>query len=183
MLSSPILVLEFYMIKRSKPVVAGVSLVAGGESHKAVFTAGYEGTNGQSFVQSLQANAINTVVDVRQRAASRNRDFAKTRLASLVTAVGISYVHLPTLGTPAELRTQFRSSELSLESYLQRYRQYLAQQEAVVADLERRIEIERCCLLCVEADPAICHRTVLANYLVERSSGQLSVHNILTKEA
>ncbi len=147
-----------------------------------LFTAGYEGRNSANFIRSLQANSIDTVVDVRQRAASRNRDFAKTRLAASMSAAGISYVHLPKLGTPADLRTQYRNEELWLDSYLDLYGKYLDQQEEAIADLERRILAERCCLLCVEADPAICHRTVLANYLVDRSNGQLSVHNILTKK-
>lgn len=161
----------------------GHELQPSSQASQALFTAGYEGCNSADFIRSLQANGIDTIVDVRQRAASRNRDFAKTRLASSVIAAGISYVHLPTLGTPADLRTQYRNDELCLESYLHLYRQHLDRQEEVIADLERRIASEKCCLLCVEADPATCHRTVLASHLVKRSNGQLTVHNILTKEA
>lgn len=150
---------------------------------RTISTAGYEGCDPMSFVQSLQTNCIETLVDVRQRAASRKRGFAKTALSASANEAGVMYVHIPLLGTPATLREQHRVGDLNLETYLQLYREHLAEQEAIVVELERRIEIERCCLMCVEADPAICHRTVLANYLVERSNGQLSVHNILSKDS
>jgi uncharacterized protein (DUF488 family) len=143
-----------------------------------IYTIGYECLRPDGLVVALQTNAIQTVVDVRQRAASRRRGFAKTSLRELLSGEGIAYHHLPLLGTPATLRQQLRSNELQIDQYLNLYREHLDDNEAAVIELEQLISGGRCCLLCLEADHRVCHRAALASLLAERSGCQLTVHHI-----
>ena len=82
----------------------------------------------------------------------------------------VAYVHLPALGNPKDNRAGLRAGALESQ---QRYAGVLRSpsgDEALttVIDLVRR---ERVALLCVERDPATCHRLLVAAELVRRSPG------------
>lgn len=131
-------------------------------------TIGYEDTTVPRFLQTLTDAKVELVVDVRAVAASRKPGFAKSRLAENVATVGIDYLHLRGLGTPAEGRAAARAGRYDeLRSI---YFDHLATPEAQ-DELERLAEIvrsgRRVCLLCLEADPAHCHRTLVAEALAE----------------
>ena len=103
------------------------------------------------------------MVDLRAVASSRRPGFAKTRLAANLTEAGIGYVHLRGLGTPAEGRAAARAGHHAEMRAI--YRDHLATPEAQ-AELEALAELvrsgPRLCLLCFEADPAHCHRSLVA---------------------
>ena len=115
------------------------------------------------------------LVDVRQRAGSRKRGFAKSALQKLVAAAGIEYQHFPLLGTPASLRQRLKAGDLDLQHYLGEYRSHLDDQNESLEALESLIAYKRCCLLCVEADPQECHRSILAEVVSERNIGKIDV--------
>jgi uncharacterized protein (DUF488 family) len=128
-----------------------------------VATIGYEGATVATFQQALRDAEIDLLVDVRALASSRRPGFAKTRLAANANEAGAEYLHLRALGTPAEGRAAARAGR---HAEMQRiFRRQLAtpeaQQElALVADLVR--QGRRVCLLCFEANPEHCHRSIVA---------------------
>ena len=138
-------------------------------------TIGYEGRTPDEFVAMLAENSIKVIVDVRQRAGSRKRGFAKSVLQELLAASGIEYRHFPLLGTPAQLRKRIRAGELDLQRYLREYRRHLNEQFEPLKALEDLVAQKRCCLLCVEADPLECHRSILAQVLARRSRGKVEL--------
>jgi uncharacterized protein (DUF488 family) len=141
-------------------------------------TIGYEGKELPSFIKSLVDNGIEMVVDVRQRAASRKRGFAKTALSAALADAEIDYRHLPELGTPASLRSVYRQGDLTIGKYLESFADYVDGQEGALKTLEGLIKSRKCCLLCFEADHCVCHRSVLAKRLLTRSHDRLHIHNI-----
>jgi hypothetical protein len=72
-------------------------------------TIGYEGATVQSFLAALRGAEVQLLVDVRAVASSRRPGFSKTRLSENVREVGIDYLHLRALGTPAEGRAAARA--------------------------------------------------------------------------
>ena len=127
-----------------------------------VATIGYEGATPGSLVAALRAAGIATLVDVRALANSRRPGFAKRALSAALAEAGIGYLHLPALGTPAAGRAAARSGRP--EAMRRIFTAHLAGTEpqaalAALGDLARR---EAVCLLCLEADPAQCHRTLVA---------------------
>lgn len=131
-----------------------------------VATIGYEGTTIPAFLAELRDARVKLLVDVRAVASSRRPGFSKTRLAAHLEEAGIDYVHLRALGTPADGRAAARAGRHAEMRRI--YRAHLATPAArsemdTLADLARGDR--RLCLLCFEADPAHCHRTLVAEAL------------------
>ena len=126
-----------------------------------IFTIGYEGTTVPEFVSALKQAGVEQVIDVRALPLSRRPGFSKTPLRAALEEAGIEYVHLKALGTPSEGRTAARAGR---HSDLQRiYAGQLELPEAM-AQSAQMLELARekpSALLCMEREPAHCHRTLL----------------------
>ena len=129
----------------------------------SIATIGYEGATIATFQAALRAARIDLLVDVRALASSRRPGFAKTRLAANARDAGAEYLHLRALGTPSDGRVAARAGR---HEEMQRiFRVQLATPEAqaelaLVGDLVR--QGRRVCLLCFEAQPQHCHRSIVA---------------------
>lgn len=132
-------------------------------------TIGYEGCTIPALLGALQGAGVELVVDVRAVTSSRRPGFSKNRLAENLATVGIDYLHLRGLGTPADGRAAARAGRYDELRAI--YAEHLERSEAQ-DELERLVELvrsgRRVCLLCFEADPAHCHRTLVAEALAER---------------
>ncbi len=131
-----------------------------------IATIGYEGTTVQGLQDALRGAGIELLVDVRALANSRRPGFAKTRLAANAAEVGAEYLHLRGLGTPADGRAAARAGRHDELRAI--YAEHLATPVAQT-DLATLTSIvgegRRVCLLCFEADPAHCHRSLVADAL------------------
>lgn len=131
---------------------------------KNLYTIGYEGATVASFLEALRAAGVELLVDVRALASSRRPGFAKTALSANLSTIGVDYLHLRGLGTPADGRAAARAGrhDEMRKIFLEHMKEDVAQEElarlAGIVRGERRV-----CLMCFEADPAHCHR----RYVVE----------------
>jgi uncharacterized protein (DUF488 family) len=133
-----------------------------------VATVGYEAASVDDFLAALRDARVELLVDVRAVASSRRPGFAKTRLAANLEGAGIEYRHLRRLGTPAEGRAAARAGRH--EEMKRIFREQLATEEAQEELLALADQVRagrRVCLLCFEADPAHCHRSIVAAALGE----------------
>jgi uncharacterized protein (DUF488 family) len=132
-------------------------------------TVGYEGTTVRAFLDTLREAGVELLVDVRAVASSRRPGFAKSALAANLASAGIEYLHLRPLGTPADGRAAARSGKAAeMHRIFARHLRTAEAQEAL-ATLEEIVRSgKRACILCLEADPARCHRTLVADALGER---------------
>jgi len=94
------------------------------------------------------------VIDVRERPWSRKPGFSKTALAASLAEAGIGYEHMRELGNP------FRSDP----EWKERYREHVRELPAL-RGLAARLAEAPTCLLCLEADPADCHRLLIVGAL------------------
>jgi uncharacterized protein (DUF488 family) len=113
----------------------------------------------------LKAAGVERVIDVRFRPQSRRPGMSKTRLGELLGDHGIAYEHRRALGTPPDLRWLFRTGRVSEGAAA--YREHVERAapdalDALAAELEFAPPTA---LLCLEADPAACHRRVIADAL------------------
>jgi uncharacterized protein (DUF488 family) len=126
-----------------------------------IFTIGYEGTTVPEFTAALQKASVERVIDVRALPLSRRPGFSKSALKAALDEAGIEYLHLKALGTPADGPAAARAGR---HSDLRRiYAGQLELPEAI-AQSALMLELARekpSALLCMERDPAICHRTLL----------------------
>jgi uncharacterized protein (DUF488 family) len=135
-----------------------------------------------SFLEALRAAEIGLLVDVRQRRGVRGSRYAwanSRRLQDALAEAHIAYSHRRELAPTTELRhLQYaaddragvgkRSRQALDAEYVERYTHEIldrADLDALVAELP----VDRAtALLCVEADPEACHRSLLARRLAER---------------
>ena len=133
-----------------------------------VWTVGYERLLPPALVAELEAAGVKRVIDVRFRPQSRRPGMSKTRLSELLGDHGIAYEHRRELGTPADLRFLFHAGRIAEAATA-----YRAHVEAHSPDALDGLAAEldhgpRTALLCLEADPAGCHRRVITDALLER---------------
>lgn len=146
-----------------------MSARSAGASTPTLSTIGYEAATVRTFLNALEDAHIQLLVDVRAVAMSRRPGFAKTALSANAESIGIDYLHLRALGTPADGRAAARAGRHAemREIFLEQ----LATPDAQAAldtlgDLVRAGR--RVAILCFEAEPAHCHRAIVAAALAER---------------
>ena len=126
-----------------------------------IFTIGYEGTTVGEFLAALQQAGVERVIDVRAVPNSRRPGFSKTPLRNALAEVGIDYVHLRALGTPADGRAAARAGRH--EDLERIYAGQLELPEAMAQGAQMvELSFEKpSAVLCYERDPSGCHRTLL----------------------
>jgi uncharacterized protein (DUF488 family) len=126
-----------------------------------IFTIGYESVTQAEFLAALRQGGVERVIDVRAVPNSRRPGFSKNLLKNALAEVGIDYVHLRALGTPAEGRAAARAGR---HADLERiYAGQLELPEAI-AEGAQMLELARekpSALLCYEREPCGCHRSLL----------------------
>lgn len=127
-----------------------------------IATIGYETATPPRLIAALHDARIATLVDVRALANSRRPGFAKRALSAALAEAGIGYRHVPALGTPAAGRQAVREGRpQAMRTIFTRHLEG-TEAQAALADLRDLARREPVCLLCLEADPAYCHRTLVA---------------------
>ena len=126
-----------------------------------IFTIGYEGTTVGEFLVALRHAGVERVIDVRALPLSRRPGFSKSPLKAALAEAGIDYVHLKALGTPAEGRTAARSGRHDDMARIYAGQLELPEAMAQGAQMLDLASEKRSALLCMEREPAHCHRTLL----------------------
>jgi uncharacterized protein (DUF488 family) len=154
----------------------------------ALATIGVYGFDAESFLAALRAGDVRLLLDVRQRRGVRGSDYAwanSQRLQALLADAGIAYRHEPTLAPTTELRqVQYseddrlgvgkRSRAVLADAYRDRYTREIldrADLDAIGAELAAA---GTTALLCVEREPAACHRSIAAQRIAERFGLELT---------
>jgi uncharacterized protein (DUF488 family) len=127
-----------------------------------VLTIGYQGRTLDELLAVLLAEGVQQLIDVRELPLSRRKGFSKTPLREALAGNGIGYVHIRSAGNP------FRGEADEANTVLGSYRRHLAEAPKVVDEVERVAREHPSVLLCVELNHTECHRSVIADALVER---------------
>lgn len=133
-----------------------------------LWTIGYERLLPDELVAELRAAGVRRLLDVRYRPQSRRHGMSKTRLGDRLAQDGIAYEHRRTLGTPPDIRWLYRNRREAEGA--QRFREHLEatagpELDALAAELS---DAPPTVLLCLEEDPAHCHRREVAEALRRR---------------
>ena len=132
-----------------------------------LFTIGYEKLLPPELVNELELAGVERLIDVRYRPQSRRPGMSKTRLGELLGDHGIAYEHRRALGTPPDIRWLFRhgARPRAARRSARTSRRPPRPLDALAAELDRA---PATALMCLEADPAGCHRRVVAEQLRKR---------------
>jgi uncharacterized protein (DUF488 family) len=135
-----------------------------------VMTVGHSTRTLAEFIRLLQAHEVSRVVDVRTVPRSRhNPQFNKVSLPLELKKAGLGYIHMPGLGG---LRHAKRDSinmgwrNISFRGFAD----YMQTPEFKLSleELIQLVKQERVALMCAEAVPWRCHRSLIADALLVR---------------
>ena len=135
-----------------------------------MFTIGHSTHSAEDFVKILLGCGVSSIADVRTVPRSRhNPQFNRDMLPLSLEAAGIKYVWLQTLGglrraLPESINTGWRN--LSFRGYAD-YMQ-TAEFGSGLKDLLALPQVETVALMCAEAVPWRCHRSLIADALLVR---------------
>ena len=135
------------------------------ETKTATYTIGYGRLSVDAFLNKLLTSGIRCIVDVRSNPVSRKYGFHKTTLSRLSASCEIEYHHFPELGIPSVLRqglTSYKDYE-ALFSYYEKH--ILPNVRSQIAHAAEIMAEKPSVLMCMESDPAYCHRTPLASVI------------------
>ncbi|PYO44655.1 MAG: DNA repair protein [Gemmatimonadetes bacterium] len=162
------------------------------DSELVVLTVGHSTRPLGEFIALLKAHSVARLIDVRTVPRSRhNPQFNGDTLPAALAAAGVGYEHLAGLGGfrrthPGSLNTGWRN--LSFRGYAD----YMQTSEFAdnLAGLIARATHERIVLMCAEALPWRCHRSLIADALLvhglrveEITSGTRRQIHVLTRFA
>jgi uncharacterized protein (DUF488 family) len=138
---------------------------------RRVYTVGHSTRPIEDFVALLNSFQITHLVDVRTIPRSRrNPQFNKESLPGVLEAVAIAYTHLPGLGGLRKARPDSVNTAWRNESF-RGYADYMGT-PAFEENLQRLIELiddeEAIAIMCAEALPWRCHRSLIADALLVR---------------
>ena len=142
-----------------------------------VFTIGHSTRPIDEFIALLRSHGVQRVVDVRTVPRSRfNPQFDNSRLPSLLSAAGIHYTHAPELGGLRKPRPDSPNGGWRNTSF-RGYADHM-QTDTFRHGLDRCLELarrERVALMCAEAVPWRCHRSLIADALLARQIEVLEI--------
>ncbi|MGE8449666.1 MAG: DUF488 family protein [Pseudomonadales bacterium] len=137
-------------------------------SQTIILTVGHSTRSLGEFILLLAAHSVTQLIDVRTVPRSRrNPQFNRDTVGLALESIGIRYEHAAGLGGfrrthPGSQNMGWRNASFrGFADYMQ-----TAEFEESLADLIERTKRERIVLMCAEAVPWRCHRSLIADALV-----------------
>lgn len=136
-----------------------------------VYTVGHSNRTIEAFLEILAAHSIERIVDVRTVPKSRhNPQFAQEALRQSLADAGVDYRHMKALGglrKPAadSVNTGWRND--AFRAYADHMQS--AEFEAAVTELVALAREARTAVMCAEAVPWRCHRSLIGDALLVRA--------------
>ncbi len=146
-----------------------------------IWTIGHSTRPIDEFITLLKAHDIQRLVDVRTVPRSRhNPQFNTDALAKSLKKAALTYVHMPQLGGLRKAKKDSINTGWRNASF-RGYADYMQTDEfrSALDDLMASAETIRTAIMCAEAVPWRCHRSLIADALVSRG---WTVLDIMTEQ-
>jgi uncharacterized protein (DUF488 family) len=150
-----------------------------------VLTIGHSNRPLDEFLEMLGAHNVECVVDVRTIPRSRhNPQFNSDALENSLREAGIGYVHKKVLGglrhaAKNSINMGWRNASFrGFADYMQ-----TPEFDAAVAELIEFARGKRCAIMCAEAVPWRCHRSLISDALIVRRIGVEHIMNRTRRDA
>jgi uncharacterized protein (DUF488 family) len=135
-----------------------------------IYTIGFTKKTAQSFFEICKINKIDFLIDIRLKNISQLSGFAKYPDIQyfLNQICGIHYIHDICLAPTEEILKKYKGKEITWDEYVCKFQQEMNQREisnyiinkyAILIQKKKNL-----CLLCSEAIPENCHRSLIAKY-------------------
>jgi uncharacterized protein (DUF488 family) len=135
-----------------------------------VWTIGHSNVGVDVLIESLKGSDIEVLCDIRRFPMSRrNPQFNREELAASLVEAGIEYQHWPSLGgrrTPAKDSINLGLRDAGFRGYADYM--WMPEFNQAFASLQALAETKRIAVMCAEAVPWRCHRSLLSDALLAR---------------
>jgi hypothetical protein len=159
---------EMQRVEKEKSKVQSVA--------RKLFTIGYEGLSLEAYLIKLLTHDVHVLCDVRKNAYSQKFGFSQSLLKRGCESVKIDYIHIPELGIESEKRKALSSQEDYNELFEEYERTTLSKNEEYLNIILDSIkDKKRVALTCFEKNPLQCHRTRVANAILKKMNGSISL--------
>jgi len=141
------------------------------ESQPIVLTVGHSTHPLEAFIDLLKAHSVTRLIDVRTVPRSRhNPQFNRDTFSDALESSGIRYMHVVGLGGFRHTSRESSSNRGWRNEAFRGYADYMQTPEFAenLADLIELAKQERVVLMCAEAVPWRCHRSLIADALLIR---------------
>jgi len=149
------------------------------KSRTTVLTIGHSTRSIESFIEMLRAHGVKRVVDVRTIPRSRtNPQFNREILAQSLVSADIGYTHVAALGGLRHARKDSLNTGWRNTSF-RGYADYMQTPEfdAAIESLVKAAKREQVTIMCAEAVPWRCHRSLIGDALKVRG---IAVEDIMS---
>jgi uncharacterized protein (DUF488 family) len=155
---------------------------------KRVVTIGVYEWDLERFIEALRSEDVRRLLDVRQRRGVRGREYAwanSQRLQHSLADAGLGYEHHLELAPTTELRQQQyaedarlgvgKRSRIALAAvYRDGYTRQILDRVDLTPIVDSFPDGDAVALLCVEADPEACHRSLIAERMASEYGVEVS---------
>lgn len=144
---------------------------------QAICSIGYEGLSLDQYLLRLFKAPIDILVDVRKSAFSMKYGFSEKTLKAASATLGIEYNHVPALGIDGDRRKELKTQQDYDDLFIGYRKDLLKSPKQELKSLALLVDSgSRIAVTCYEANPAQCHRTIVAEE-VSRMVG-INVRNL-----
>ena len=143
-----------------------------------IYTIGFTQKNAKKFFGLLRDNNVKTVVDIRLNNTSQLAAFAKGEDLKffLTEFCGIAYIH-DVMFAPTEcLLKRYKNKDIFWGGYEEEFSKIMEDRNIKKYIKTNYADKENLCLLCSEAQPAQCHRRLVAEIFEEIFDGVEIIH-------
>lgn len=133
-----------------------------------LYTIGFTGKSAEQFFTLVGETKASRLIDIRINRTSQLAGFAKEQDLNffIPELTNMEYVVREEFAPTKDLLASYRRQEIAWEKFAERYQQLL--QERLLHNALSREDFSNSILLCSEKEPEKCHRTLLANILIEQ---------------
>jgi len=130
-----------------------------------LYTIGFTKKSAEEFFELLKKNNVKTIVDVRISNSSQLAGFAKgSDLIYFLKQIGnIGYRHIVDFAPTKELLNDYRAGKVDWQWYVKFFNKLMVDRS--INQRYRVDNFDKCCFLCSEETPDMCHRRLLAEHL------------------
>jgi|SRR5579883_3289822 uncharacterized protein (DUF488 family) len=158
------------------------------ENAPVIYTIGHSTRSLDEFIAMLRAHSVSKLVDIRTVPRSaRNPQFNRESLPRELAQAGIRYEHLAALGglrkpRPNSVNTGWRNDSFRGYADYMQTPEFAAALDHLIDEAKDEVKHENICIMCAEAVPWRCHRSLVSDALAARGIRAVHIMNAKTAQ-
>ena len=136
---------------------------------RKIFTIGFTRRTAENFFETLKANGVKKVIDVRYSNTSQLLRFSIACDIEyfLRKIVGATYFYDKKFAPSEKILKRYKKNVINWDDYVKEFAELMAYRDIDVYIADKYSDADNICLLCTEVSPETCHRRLVAEKIAE----------------